>query len=102
VSESEYIQRLQLAVEHLHKCSARHVATSPVHEVFRGETVWEGDVEVFDLTGHPKAKRCYAWSHVDGADDSDERFVAVLEIPPVESPVTAVRLQIVADAKKHT
>ena len=71
-----------------------------MHEVFRGETVWEGDVEVFDLTGHPKAKRCYAWSHVDGADDDDERFVAVLEIPPVESPVTAVRLQIVADAKK--
>jgi hypothetical protein len=28
-----------------------------------------------------------------------ERFVAVLEIPPVESPLTAVRAAIVADAK---
>lgn len=89
-----------MAVEHLHKCRAEHSATVPVREVFRGETVWHGDVEVYDITGHPKAKRCYAWSHADGKNDADERFVAVLEIPPVESAVTAVRLQIVADAKK--
>jgi hypothetical protein len=37
-----------------------HRATVPVHEVFRGKTVWQGDVEVFDINGHPKAKRCYA------------------------------------------
>jgi len=84
----------------LHKCKAVHNATVPVQEVFRGQTVWHGDVEVFDLTGHPKAKRCYAWSHVDGKNDEHERFVAVLEIPPVESPETAVRVQIVKDSKK--
>jgi len=71
----------------------------PVHEVFRGETVWQGDVEVFDLTGHPKAKRCYAWSHLDGAKDYRERFVAVLEIPPVDSAKRAVQVQIVKDVK---
>jgi len=70
-----------------------------VHEVFRGETVWKGEVEVYDLTGHPKAKRAYAWSHLDGKGDDRERFVAVLEIPPVESAVTAVRVQIVKDTK---
>jgi len=70
-----------------------------VHEVFNGQTVWQGEVEVFDLTGHPKAKRCYAWSHLDGEKDERERFVAVLEIPPVESAETAVRVQIVKDAK---
>ena len=73
--------------------------TVPVHEVFRGETVWQGDVEVFDLTGHPKAKRAYAWSHLDGKQDDRTRFVAVLEIPPVESTETAVRVQIVKDFK---
>jgi hypothetical protein len=36
---------------------------SPVHETFQGQTVWAGEVEVFDLVGHPKAKRCYAWAH---------------------------------------
>ena len=73
----------------------------PVHEVFKGQTVWQGNVEVFNLTGHAKARRCYAWSHLDGKADEDERFVAVLEIPPVESAETAVRVSIVADSKKR-
>jgi len=38
----------------------------PVHEVFQGKTLWQGDVEVFDLAGHPKAKRAYGWSHPEG------------------------------------
>ena len=73
----------------------------PIHEVFRGQTVWQGKVEVFDLTGHPKAKRAYGWSHLDGKNDEEERFVTVLEIPPVESALTAVRVSIVADGKKR-
>src|SRR5882724_12599010 len=72
----------------------------PVYEVFQGKTVWQGDVEVFDLTGHSKAKRAYAWSHLDGANDERTRFVAVLEIPPVVSAETAVRVQIVKDVKE--
>ena len=99
MSDSEYIGRLQLAVEHLHKCSARHVRTIPVHEIFNGQTVWKGEVEQFDITGHPKAQRCYAWSHAEGESDEGERFVAVLEIPPVDSAVNAVRVQIVKDRK---
>lgn len=95
-----YIERLQVAVQELHKCGAIHRETAPVHEVFKGKTVWAGDVEVFDLHGHPKAKRCYAWSHLDKPDDSEERFVAVLEIPPVESPITAVRVSILNDLRK--
>jgi hypothetical protein len=93
-----YLERLQLAVEHLHKGKAVHSATVPVHEVFRGQTAWQGDVEV-DLTGHPKAKRCYAWSHLDGKNDEHTRFVAVLEIPPVDSALRAVQVQIVKDVK---
>jgi len=75
------------------------IESSNIHEVFRGETVWQGDVEVFDLNGHPKAKRTYAWGHLDGAKDERTRFVAVLEIPPVNSAETAVRVQIVKDLK---
>ena len=50
-------------------------------------------------TGVPKAKRAYAWSHLDGEKDQRTRFVAVLEVPSVESAETAVRVQIVKDAK---
>jgi hypothetical protein len=68
-NKQEYLARLQMAIEHLHKCRAEWRETVPVHEMFQGQTVWQGDVEVFDLTGHPKAKRCYGWSHREGPND---------------------------------
>jgi hypothetical protein len=101
VANKDYIERLKQVIFHLHKADAKHIGTVPVHEVFRGETVWKGEVEVFDLTGHPKAKRAYGWSHPEGKDDKDERFVAVLEIPPVKSAQTAVQASIVAELKKR-
>jgi hypothetical protein len=100
-NKRDYLDRLQVTVQQLHNCGAVWRETVPVHEVFRGETVWQGEVEVFDLTGHPKAKRAYGWSHRDGENDEGERFVTVLEIPPVESALTAVRVSIVADGKKR-
>ena len=101
MNKSDYIARLQVAVEQLHGCGARHRETVPVHEVFQSQTVWQGEVEVFDLRGHPKAQHAFAWSHREGEGDEGERFVAVLEIPPVVSPITAVRASIMADAKKR-
>jgi len=98
-NKEAYIVTLQKVIRNLHGCDSTHVATVPVHEVYQGQTVWRAEVEVFDLKGHAKAKRCYAWSHLDKPDDSEERFVAVLEIPPVVSPESAVRVSIVADAK---
>jgi hypothetical protein len=71
-----------------------------VHEVFRGQTVWQGRVEVFRLHGHPTAWHAYAWSHLESSNDEGERIVTVLRIAPVESPLTAVRASIVADSKK--
>jgi hypothetical protein len=102
MDKKDYIARVQVAVSQLHNCGATWRETVPVHEVFRGQTVWQGEVEVFDLSGHAKAKHAYAWSHREGENDEGERFVAVLEIPPVESAVTAVRASIIADKKKRT
>ena len=99
-NKQDYLARLQVAVQQLHNCGATWHETVPVHEVFQGKTIWQGDVEVFDLHDHPKAKRCYAWSHLDGAKDERTRFVAVLEIPPVVSAETAVRVQIVKDVRR--
>jgi len=98
-NKQDYIAQTQVAVQHLHNCGAAHVETVFVHEKFRGKTVWKGDVEVFDLTGHPKAKRCYAWLDASGPHNEFMRFVAVLEIPPVDSAQKAVQVQIVKDVK---
>ena len=97
-SRQEYLYRLQVAVQELHQCGAEHHQTVPVHEVFEGQTIWEGLVEVFELHGHPKAKRAYAWTRREGPNDEGERFVTVLEIPPVDSAKRAVQ-EIVKDAR---
>ena len=94
MTKAEYLGRLQLAVEHWHRCYADHTLTVAVHEVLQDKTIWHGEVEVFHLVGHPTATRCYAWSHREGKRDLREKFVAVLELPPVISPETAVRAQI--------
>jgi len=90
---------LQKVIEHLHDCKAKWVESVPVKETFRGQTVWDGVVEVFTITGHPKAKRCYAWAHLEGEKDEMTNFVTVLEIPPVNSALAAVRVAIVASGK---
>jgi hypothetical protein len=88
----DYIARIEAAIMQLHSCGAIWHKTVPAHEVLRGQTVWGGEVEVFNLKGHPKAKRCYGWLHRNGKNDKGERFVIVLEIPPVESASTAMRV----------
>ena len=57
--------------------------------------VLRGDVEVFELADHPKAKRCYAWS----TDDVCESCMTALEIPPINSAQTAIRFTLSANKK---
>lgn len=91
-------QALQEAVERLHACRATFREIVPVLEQFEGKTVWEGQVSIFDLSGHPTAARCYAWASPIGGSEK-QKFYAVLHISPVTSPVEAVRASIVQDAR---
>jgi hypothetical protein len=87
---------LRRAVERMHECSARLVQSVPVSEAHESATVWEGLVHVFDLDGHPTAKRAYAWSApIEGSDK--RRFFAVLHQAPITSPLDAVRAAIVQE-----
>jgi hypothetical protein len=95
VANKDYIERLKQVIFHLHKASATHVSSVRVEEMFRGKTLWKGDVEVFDLTGHPKAKRCYGWSY-----DEPEEFITILELPPVTDAQSAVKVGVVYQIKK--
>lgn len=88
--------QLRTAVENMHGGKASLTQTVPIRETFNGQMVWEGLVHVFDLEGHPTAKRAYAWSSpIKGSDK--RRFFAVLHQPPVTSPAEAVRAAIVAE-----
>lgn len=99
----EYTQRLKDAILLLHGCEAEYAGRDDVFEDVTGplpdDLYWSGYVEIFRLDGHPKAKRCYAWSQFTGITDDDERYVAILELPPVDSPHAAVRAAITAEMK---
>ena len=94
---SAQLDRIKRAVEKAAECPASHLDTVAVVDTFRGQTMWEGMVEIFALLGHPKAKHAYGWIIGKGVN---KRFIAVLEIPPVKDTLTAVRASIVSQAKK--
>jgi hypothetical protein len=94
---SERIENIRQAVEAMHGCTAAHEGSVPVIEMFGKQKVWEGIVESFALSGHPKAKRCYGWSF---EDNGETRYIGVLELPPVKSPQTAVRAAIASGQQK--
>lgn len=88
------IGELRKAVERLHAGGARLVRSVRISESFDGKSVWEGVVHIFKLEGHPTASHAYAWSSpIEGR--TERQFIAVLNIPPITSPVEAVRATMV-------
>ena len=90
------IPLLQKAIKETHGCDSRHIDSVPVVERFEGKIAWRGTVEVFGLIGHPQAKRAYAWTYRDGKQN---KTIAVLEIPPVDSPQSAVKVAIASKGR---
>jgi hypothetical protein len=84
-----------MVISELHGCASTWVESIPVHEAFRGKTLWQGNVEVFDLIGHPKAKRCYGWTYGE-----PEEFITILELPPVTDAQSAVKVGVAYQIKK--
>ena len=95
MASKKNIERFQMVIHSLHGCDSKHVESVPVHEVYKGETIWKGDVEVFDLIGHPKATRCYGWTYGD-----PEEFITILELPPVTDAKSAVKVGVSYQIKK--
>ena len=89
---SEYIENLGKAIAAMHECRCEHFGTEHVREEHNGELVWEGDVEIFQLHGHPDAEIAYGWGW--GAETGEIDYIGVLRVPPIESPVFAVKAAI--------
>src|ERR1043166_710339 len=97
----DYIAELADAIRNLYHPEPVYVETVPVKEIFQGQTIWEGEVEVFDLPDLPDADRIYAWSHKTDKADEPRRTVTVLPVPPVVSPGLAVRASIIQDYRNE-
>ena len=87
--------QLRRAVQEQHGGKATLSGIVWVDESADHAPVWRGMVHVFDLAGHPKANRAYAWS--SERDDGTRRFHAVLHFGPVTGPAEAVRAAIIAE-----
>jgi hypothetical protein len=95
------IDELKEVIRKLHGVDSNHVESVPITETFKGQTVWDGIVEVFDLVDHPKACRAYAWTHDTDGPDQQRRHITVLHVDPITSPILAVRAAIVREFRSH-
>jgi len=77
------------AIRKMHGSESQLVDRQRIHEIFEGETVWQGEVLIFDLLGNQLATRCYAW-------ERDGQVTAVLHTGPIDSPLKAVQASILA------
>jgi hypothetical protein len=59
-------------------------------EQFEGETVFDGTVEIYTLSGHPKANEAFSWAF----HGTEPQYLAVLKVPPINDPSDAVRAAI--------
>jgi hypothetical protein len=93
--QSDYFDSLEAAIVIGHKCQAVHRTTIFVHERTEYDlTIWEGNVEVFDLRTHPTAQICYAWKYSEG---SQSKIFTILGNQLVNSAQRAVQAMICAD-----
>jgi len=95
VNTQNHLARLKVTIQRLYNCGAVHFTTVSVHEVLPDQTVWQGEVEVFNLISHPTAKHCYGWAYGE-----PEQFITVLELPPVTDAQSAVKVGIARQIQK--
>ncbi|HEV2318868.1 MAG TPA: hypothetical protein VGV18_03915 [Verrucomicrobiae bacterium] len=96
-TDTAYLDDLERAIQLRYQCRAIHRQTVFVHEkTSANETVWSGNVELFDLIGCKDASRCYAWEDLrDGI-----RILTILHSNFVDSANRAVQAAIVCGAQR--
>lgn len=91
-----HIEQLKELIEREYATTAKHVEAVPVHETFEGETIWDGEVEVFEVPEFPNADLVFAWAF----EDNGEQQVTVAQIPPATTPENAVKAYLVSQYGK--
>ena len=92
-----HIQELREVIRRLHGTEVTHLESVPVKEEFLGGPAWNGIVEVFELHGHSRASKAYAWLADTHNPKKPKRPVSVLHVAPVTSPVEAVRAVMIQE-----
>ena len=97
MASKDYLAALQAAVKMKYGCKLNHRESVFVREKVGGQTVWMGNVEVFDLLDHEKSRICYAWPHI--TPDGEAKYISVLGSRAVDSAKKAVQAAVFVDAE---
>jgi hypothetical protein len=95
----DFLAAMLREIEEKYDCAAVHRESVDVHEMLDGNTIWKGRVEIFDLTGHAEAIKCYAWAYRDKEKGGNVRLIIVLASHLVDSAQKAVRAAIFYDVQ---
>jgi hypothetical protein len=81
---------LARVIQAQHGVASTFVKSVRVHRATGNRADWDGLVHVFDLTGHPRAARAFAWaSPISGG--AKPRYFAVLQDGQIATPLQAVK-----------
>ncbi len=97
MTRPEYVEHLRKAISKTFGLDSAHIETVKVVETFRGKVMFNGDVEVFTVTGQSDVARAYAWAE-DIATGSNS--TVVLERPPIKTALDAVRAALASAVKR--
>lgn len=82
--------QLKQVIKSQHGVASTFAKSVRVHQTGLNQADWDGFVHVFDLEGHPNARRAFAWSlRISGSTQS--RFFAVLQTSQIATPLKAVK-----------
>jgi len=98
-SKPHTIKKLADGIRSIYGCHAVWLRTHPAHKEWYGEFATDGVVQVYELTGHNRANRCYVWNY---QEHGEWYYTTVLEIPPVSDAESAVRADVARRVKEVT
>jgi hypothetical protein len=89
------IEALKQVICENHDCSVSHRQSVWIEESDEGKTLWTGQVEIFEVQGHAKAKTAYGWWQ----EDSGIGLVTILALTPTLDARKAVHAYLMSGDK---
>lgn len=90
------IEALKQTIHESHNCIVTHLQSVWVEETSGDETAWTGQVEIFEVQGHAKAKIAYGWWQ----EDSETGLVTILALTPTLDARKAVQAYRMSRSKR--
>jgi hypothetical protein len=81
------IEALKQSIAENHACTAVYIQSVMVEEAHQGEILWTGQIEIFEIQGHAKAKVAYGWWQ----ENTEEGLVTILALTPTMDARKAVQ-----------